>query len=91
MQPYSAIYWPSNQTLELLPYSTAMSFYKVRAMENSEASEDIDDDSEDPLAKLMKSIQLLTTKVEQLEKKATEKAVQPPPPKEKKCWGCQQT
>ena len=80
-----------NEFLQIKQDRVSADSAKVRAMENSEASEDIDDDSEDPLAKLMKSIQLLTTKVEQLEKKATEKAVQPPPPKEKKCWGCQQT
>ena len=59
---------------------------KVRAMESSEA---IEEEEDDVLTKLAKSIQLLTGKIEQLELK--QRAASPAKPKEKKCWGCQKT
>ena len=63
--------------LDIKPQRTSTDSNKVRVMEEDECEE------EGALTKLMKAIQLLSAKVEELQHKA------PPSSKSGKCWGCQ--
>ena len=63
--------------LDIKPQRTSTDSNKVRVMGEDECEE------EGALSKLMKAIQLLSAKVEELQHKA------PPTSKSAKCWGCQ--
>ena len=74
-----------NEYLQVKPVRLPSSSTNVRALRDPDST---DEEDEDPLAKLTRSIQLLAKKVELMEKQAQQPTK--PKPRQMKCWGCQQ-